>query len=87
MQTHLLAPLTNTDAGGVCTFCGKKVALNYRGGDDEGTDTRASGEASSSDQQPIEDAATAAAIAFKNRLVEYDRNRWVLHLDWIIFCS
>jgi hypothetical protein len=23
-----------TDAGGSCTFCGRKVALNYRGTDD-----------------------------------------------------
>ncbi|KAF5840213.1 2OG-Fe(II) oxygenase superfamily-domain-containing protein [Dunaliella salina] len=70
------------EGGGTCTFCGRKVALNYRGnGDDEASDTAASQagpDATSSDQQAgsstNKDAATAAAIAFKNRLVDYDRN-------------
>eukprot|EP00983_Pelagomonas_calceolata_P133268 1161949-Pelagomonas_calceolata.AAC.5 len=71
--------------GGTCTFCGRKVALNYRGhGDDEASDTVAASQAGpgapASDQQAgsitSNDAATAAAIAFKNRLVDYDRNRW-----------
>lgn len=38
----------------------------------------ADGEAAAAGGAGEVDEATAAAIAFKNRLVEYDRNRWGL---------
>ena len=61
--------MTPADSGGTCSFCGERVALTYK-------DRAAQQEqaAASSSAQPQDAADTAAAVAFKDRLVEYDRN-------------
>ncbi|GIL59226.1 hypothetical protein Vafri_13915, partial [Volvox africanus] len=65
------------DRGGVCTFCGNNVPLSYK----DRQKAAAAMEAESSSEPTgapgaggVEDAATVAARAFKDRLVEYDRN-------------
>ncbi|GIL84063.1 hypothetical protein Vretifemale_12782 [Volvox reticuliferus] len=68
------------DRGGVCTFCGDTVPLSYK--DRQKAAAAAAAKDAESSPEPVgapgaageEDAATAAARAFKDRLVEYDRN-------------
>jgi hypothetical protein len=67
----------------VCTFCGAKVALDYKERIAQQAAAAADGSGPSPSADPDmafgltegeESAATAAAVAFKDRLVEYDRN-------------
>lgn len=68
---------------GTCTFCGAKVALTYRDRatattppavDAEATAGSAAAAAGEATAAPAESAAMLEAVAFKDRLVEYDRN-------------
>lgn len=88
VATHLPHPSActacwNTERGGVCTFCGAKVALDYKERIAQQAAAAADGSGPSPSADPDmafgltegeESAATAAAVAFKDRLVEYDRN-------------
>lgn len=67
----------------MCTFCGAKVALDYKERIAQQAAAAADGSGPSPSTDPDmafgltegeESAATAAAVAFKDRLVEYDRN-------------
>jgi hypothetical protein len=78
----LLTVGSHTERGGVCTFCGAKVALDYKERIAQQAAAAAEGTAAPSSTPDMafgltegeESAATAAAVAFKDRLVEYDRN-------------
>lgn len=59
--------MQTTESAGLCTFCGKPVALHVRGE----RVTPAGGQVSA---QAEGDDRAAAAMALKERLVEYDRN-------------
>jgi hypothetical protein len=80
------------DKGGICTFCGAKVALSYRDRIAQEAAAASGATAAATDPQDggpgigpgdlafgLTDAsnpkaATAAAVAFKDRLLEYDRH-------------
>ena len=92
-MTGYTASFALADRGGICTFCGAKVALSYRdriaqeaaAASAASHDTAANGAGASGSKAPGDlafgltdgsnaDAATAAAVAFKDRLLEYDRH-------------
>ncbi len=66
-------PLFHSGSGGTCTFCGDKVPLSTNERlVQQDQEAAATGDKSALDVGPAE--ASDAAVAFKNRLVDYDRN-------------
>ncbi|MEW5319194.1 MAG: hypothetical protein WDW38_010359 [Sanguina aurantia] len=66
------------ESGGICTYCEKAVSLTYKDRiaqqQQQQQDQQTQQEQSQEAAPPAGDAATVKAIAFKDRLVEYDRN-------------